>query len=370
MPGAYLRGGRVNKKKQARFLAKTWASKMRSLNLAGPARPALRGRVFTKRYPTSLATKPAGRFTALNGNMTNSKCTHLSIYPRRNVRLQNALSVSTILSDQYPIRVDGTYGFQAISSFGFFRQQDIAKLPQYPVPVPGVGGNLPYRILLQSVTGNLTMANACSAPVELEIFDIVLKRDLPLALQWTQHGNSWTVPETYPDAMWAQGSYANNATINTGGSAFSANIAASPFDSTLFNAYFKVKKRTKVLLGQGGVHRHSVVSRVNKLLDSVMFNQNANQSMTIPTSGVLGWKGVTTFCMVIQKGLPVSSAETASIVTSAETHVDIIQDFRLKWNYVVDNSFGVQNNDSLQTPAVGQIINPGSGTATNIVATV
>lgn len=324
----------------------------------------------TQYVPKQLVSKPAGRFTALNGNMTNSICTHLAVRPRYVSKAMTKVSVSTILSDQYAIRVDGKYGFQAVSSYGFMTQQYLAKLPLYPATVPGVGTNLPYRINVQSVVGNVTLANACTAPVELEIYDIVLKRDLPLAVQWKQNANTWTVPQMYPDACWDIGSYANNATIPTGGSGPQANIAASPFDSTLFNAYFKVKKRTKVLLGQGGIHRHTVVSKVNKILDSVLFNQIANPSVTTPTSGELGWRSLTTFVMVVQKGLPVSDAEAATTVTTAETHVDVVQDFRIKWNYVTDNSYGVYNTDSLTSPATGQIINTGNGLAEAITSTV
>lgn len=376
MAGPYLRGGRVNKKKQARFLAKTWNSKMKTLNLATPVRslrgianrPAGRYRLYG-RVPRQQVSG-AGRFTALNGNMTNSKCMHLATRLRKAPYLMSKVAVSTISSDQYAFRQNSTYGFQGVSSMGLLTQQYLAKLPLYPTTSPGVSLSLPYRILVQSIVSNITIANACTAPVELELYDIVLKRDLPLALQWKQNANVWTVGLAYPDQCWDMGSYANNNTIPTGGTGPQANIAASPFDSTLFNAYFKVKKRTKVLLGQGGIHRHTIVSTPNKILDSVLFNQVSNASMTTPTSGNLGWKSLTSFCMVVQKGTPCSNAETATDVTTSETHVDIVQDWRIKWTWVSDSTYGVQNNDSLTTPASGQIINVGNGTAEAITFTV
>lgn len=358
----YARSGRPGAKSTARGRARN-VRRLRGLKRGGPM-SARRQMV-----PRMQVSSPAGRFTALNGNMTNSLVTHLSNRSRGVANLMKKLVVPTILSDQYAFRQDAQYGFQGVSSIGFLTEPYLKKLPLVPVTIPGVGSSLPYRIMVQSIVGNVTIANACTAPVELEIYDIGLKRDLPLALAWTQNANTWTVGQAYPDQCWDLGSYANNATIPTGGTGPRANIAASPFDSTLFNAYFKVKKRTKVLLGQGGIHRHSVVSNVNRVIDSVLFNQVSNASMTTPISGMLGWKGFTTFCMVVQKGTPCSNAETASDVTTSETHVDIVQDFRIKWGYVLDNSYGVSNADSLTTPASGQIINVGNGTAEAIAFT-
>jgi len=333
-----------------------------------------RSRVYTKsrRFaagaggaPSLLAKRfsrpSSNRYTSINGNMTNSMCYHLSVPLRGKPRVMSDVAVNTILSDQYAIRTNGAYGFQSASSYGFLTQPYLSKLPLYPTTLAGAALNLPYRLLLKSIVGNVTIANACTAPVELDIYDIVLKRDLPLALQWKQNNNTWTIPQCYPDSMWAEGSYQNNNTINTGGSAQSANIAASPFDVTVFNEFFKVKRKTRVLLTQGGVHRHSIVSNVNKIIDSVMFNQVSNASMTTPTSGFLGWKGVTTFVMVVQKGLPISDATNAANVTTSETHIDVVQDFRIKWNWVSDNTRGVYNTDSLTTPASGQLVNPGNG---------
>jgi len=347
-PGLRGRGTRSKRGTRSRVYTKS----RRSGAGAGGARSLLAKRVSR---PSS------SRYTSINGNMTNSLCYHLAVPLRGKPKVMSDVAVNTILSDQYAIRTNGAYGFQAASSYGFLTQNYLAKLPLYPTTLAGSALNLPYRMLLKSVTGNVTISNACTAPVELDIYDIVLKRDLPLALQWKQNANLWTIPLCYPDSMWAEGSYANNNTINTGGTAQSANIAASPFDVTIFNEYFRVKRKSKVLLTQGGVHRHSIVSNVNKIIDSVMFNQISNASMTTPTSGVLGWKGVTTFVMVVQRGLPISDATEVSTVTTAETHIDVVQDFRIKWNWVSDNTRGVYNTDSLTSPASGQIVNIGNG---------
>jgi len=369
----YLRGssrrGRPAGGLRVAFKAKPRRGGLRGLTRRSRVAPGGSGLAPRQSYPRSLAVGVA-RYTSINGNMTNSKSSHLSVPLRGKPRVMSDVAVNTILSDQYAIRTNGAYGFQSASSYGFLTQPYLAKLPLYPTTLAGAALNLPYRMLLKSVTGNVTISNACTAPVELEIYDIVLKRDLPLALQWKQNANTWTVPQCYPDSMWAEGSYMNNNTINTGGTAQSSNIAASPFDVTIFNEFFKVKKRTKVLLTQGGVHRHSIVSNVNKIIDSVMFNQVSNASMTTPTSGFLGWKGVTSFVMINQKGLPVSDATNGAVVTTSETHIDVVQDFRIKWNWVSDNTRGVYNTDSLTTPASGQIINVGNGLAEPIAFTV
>lgn len=317
------------------------------------------------------------RFQSLNGSLTSSRCAIMSQRPNKQVVALKRVGAPNFLTGQYATRVDAAYGFQEPNSWGLLRTADVVSLVTNPVNIAGTAANIPFRICLDSYIANLTMANASTAPVELEIYDIGLKRDIPsqLAVKGVLNGSGGYVYTCGgdPTSFYSAGAQmANNqAPIAAGVGGAYRNVASSPLDSALFKDYFYVKKRTHVMLSQGGIHRHALFAKVNKVIDNTMFSQFPSPDGTGALSNwTTAFKNVTSFVMVIQKGLPVSDAATAANVTTSDTHVDYILDYRYKWTYVVDNSYAVANTDSLTSPASGQIINVGNGLPEPITYTV
>lgn len=336
----------------------------------------LRGVNRRVRAPGLGSTRPSlgraiQRFQSVNGNLTNSSVVLLNQRPNRQVSTLKQVGAPNFFTDQYPLRVDYAYGFQEVVDFNVGSTALLRKLTTLPVNVPGQTTNIPFRICIESYIGNLTMANASTAPVELCIYDIGLKRDIQTSLQI--QGNATQVYDFGggPASFWAAGSQmANNLPpIAAGVGGAYRNIGASPFDSPLFKDYYYVKKRTHVLLSQGGIHRHSFTGKVNRLIDTTMLNQWQTAGPGVQ-SWTNGYKGFSSFVMVVQKGLPVSDATEAANVTTSDTHVDYIMDYRFKWSYVLDHTLAVYNADTLTSPASAQIINVGNGLPEPIAFTV
>lgn len=334
----------------------------------------LRGNVarrHTTMLPGMSLGAPIQRFQSTVGNLTRSTCAIMSQRPSKQVSLMKRVGAPNFYTGQYPLRVDAPYGFQEINSWGLLRTGDLASLQNLPIPQGGSTLNIANRICVQSYVATLTCANASTAPVELEIYDIGLKRDIPTQIAIVGAPNAVAPSPSYtylagetPTSFWQAGSQMahNEAPVTSGVGGRYRNVAASPFDSALFKDYFYVKKRTQVMLSQGGIHRHTLLGKVNKVIDASLFGQKPVVNGAGCTSNMTAaFKGFTSFVMVVQKGLPVSDASTEATVTTSDTHVDYILDWRYKWTYVLDNSYAVYNADGLTSPASGQIINVGNG---------
>lgn len=129
---------------------------------------------------------------------------------------------------------------------------------------------------------------------------------------------------------------------------------ASPFDSQLFKDYFKVAKRTKVMLSQGASHRHFIHLKPNKvILDSEVKTQ---------TGGTIGaLAGLTMFTMVVVQGLPQTLGDGSNQATISGGELAVVQQQRYKYTWSQDISVTGTYNDNLATPATTSLINIGSG---------
>lgn len=371
MPKNYV----YRKRNTASFLSSSVLSRRKRQPLA----LRLAGRPLRVRRNTRPARVSAGSMQTTRqvkvpqlgpGTVSNSRTSYYA-RPSRQVIALEKVGAPNQWTNQYSFRVDNAYGFQDACSFNFCDPLRLAQLPQ-SIGIGGVNGIPPFRYVLDSVIGSISMANATTAPVELDIYDIVLKRDLPLTLNIWQNAQGYTAGAApYPDVIWKYFIAMNNGLPGTTPIANSAakNIGASPFDCTVFKDYFKVKKRTHVMLSQGGVHRHQVVQRPNKLLDSTLFNQNNPLAPDINRS-LGGIQGLTTYVMVVQRGFPVSDAESAPTVTTSLGSVCYVQEYRYKYTWVADNVYSTYNGDSLTSPVSAQVINVGSGAAEPILVTV
>lgn len=309
------------------------------------------------------------------GGLSTSLCVRKArISPQ--VRAMERCGAPNVFTTQYAFRNNTTPGLQGYNSFAF---NDTVALKLLPTTLNIVGSTQtrPYRYVLESLIGNVTMTNNSTAGVELEIYDIVLKRDLPNPVNVTQQGYTWRLPagQVYPDTMWAYFSNMDNGAAPSTTAPYPANSpGASPFDCNIWKNYFKVTKRTHVMLAQGGTHRHGVISQPNALLDSTLFNQALQSGADAASSSSLsGMRGLTTYVMVVQKGLPSSTnnaePDTAS-VTLASSSIDFVQDFRYKYTYVVDNIMAAKNFNNLVTGGKVSIINTGSGAVEDQAYTV
>lgn len=216
----------------------------------------------------------------------------------------------------------------------------------------------PSRFLLESTFGELLFTNSTNMACEVEIYDIVLKQDLPYyptTRVGAQPGGSPATASGWdptPQGAWVLGaSLASGAQI----AGTQANvIGSSPFDSQLFKDHFAVHKRTLVQMPLGSVHRHFVQKKHNRLV---------TQAHTYDE--VIGaWRGITSYTMYVVRGYPVQlSGELGAGSTTASCQLNLVQSVRCKWTYVQDATAGAVYNDALQSPLEGEefVINTSSG---------
>jgi hypothetical protein len=226
------------------------------------------------------------------------------------------------------------------SLIAMFHQTDLATIfTNAPLPASGAGATTSYpSVLLESSTVVVQMMNAANSSLSLTIYDILAKRDASVA-------NSFA-----PDAAWATGSALENAA-----NAYLV-AGALPTDSDLFNQFYRIQKRTSVVLAPGNVHRHEVFSFPHRVVSKAL-------NSYIGSGGNIG--GLTSYVMVVINGAPDSDQVTGTQVSLGAAYLNytIQNDYRFRW--MMSNQPDIIKTVSLpQSYTVGEeTINPETGGA-------
>lgn len=317
-------------------------SKRRGLRGAGKAR-----------RPARLARRKAGGRRLLKGRSnkmvsraglltTSSMVSSFRATPQVSAMCKVAAPNANVY--QSAVTLNSPFGFQGATAWAWFSRDTLSTIgTQF-----STGTSSPRRYVLDSMIGDLTLTNNSTATSEVMIYDIVCKRDIPYTQSWIMGAGTYSGYNSNPVGYW-------NAGVDAGSGAPSGSnradyIGSTPFDSQFFRDYFKVVKRTDVILQQGGSHRHAVVLSPRKLIDESVYGQITQY----------GLKGYTMFTMVVHKGTPVSDVSGAT-ATIGESQLGVVQNWRIKYFWVADTTNTLFYQDTLTTPATASIINVGSG---------
>lgn len=221
-------------------------------------------------------------------------------------------------------------------------------------PTPG---NQSFRYVLESSISQLYLANTSGTPLNVELYDIVCKRDLGQVgfdisgYPIQNNGRPYPIPSgtqngtpfLTPDIAWYQG-MANQNTTATGFESFAltektdpSNLGATPYQSKLFKDYFKVVRKTNLSLPIGGQHKHFLDLKPNRVIDGDMLWQNSL------------FKGLSFFTLIVASGVPVvrcpetdpmppfsNLANPLGDSTTSAVSLSIIQQVKYKWSWVED----------------------------------
>lgn len=192
------------------------------------------------------------------------------------------------------------------------------------------------KYFIDQVTAKYMMTNQENTNVELFIYDLVAKKDGSIT----------------PEGAWSGG-----LTDEGGNASYRNTVGISPFVSPQFNAYWKVLKKTRVVLGTGQSHCHYINWKCQKV-----FNQEklADSPYYI--------KGLSYATMIIQTGLPVTDT-TGSTVTTAGTDVASVMTKQVKFKVVRDANQTFRNYfNNLTTPgnAAQQMVDAATGAVENL----
>lgn len=211
----------------------------------------------------------------------------------------------------------------------------------------------PIRYVLENYMNEMTMTNTTNASCEVEIYDLTLKKDLLVQFAYEEAANTYVVNGS-PEAYWEVGTRLMSGQADAVSPPNSTVLGASPFDSQLFKDYFKVQKRTRVMLSQGASHRHFVTLNVNKVIDDA-FVQTSQQ--------IIGHKGITVYTMLVVRGFPqtTGNVEDPGVSTTCPCQLAIVNQQRYKYTWSADLSNTGNYYDQLTSPATTAVLNIGSG---------
>jgi len=367
-----IRGGKV---RFTRSLAR-YSRKMRMKGVT----PGLRGKKykFTRLglRPTTLRPNGSnGLIKSVNGSLTNTYTKYWS-KPSRLVGLTKTITAAQQYTYNEGLRYDGKFGFQMPFSIGAVNlQPELKKIADLVNAQNGQNVNppsanfLPTQFIIEDVLCNFTMANASTAPVELSIYDITVRRDIASDFSIGNYGAPFRYQSgADPASVWGAASlWQNGQTLPVPpGIPFpSEYLGASPYDCQLWKDLFKVNKVQRVLLSAGGVHRHTVNYKLNKLVDTSLLGIMPAQGVT----NMYYYAGWTKVVMIVAKGLPVSSSESSSTVTTSDPHIDVVNDYRYRYSFVTNNVTKTTNGDRLTTPASCRIVTPANAQVITVTQT-
>jgi len=305
--------------------------------VAGPIkRMALRRQ--TKKYGTKPKTgglfqKAKLKVQGCAAAGTYSTYTHKSPLNKWNKGLSKS-GTQSAYTDTTSGRFISTIGQQNPGLAMIYAQAtDLRNFIQSVQPALAINTNT-RKILMQDFQGIIYMTNQSKAPLALDIYDLVPRRDIPTS------GND-------PIQTWEQG-LVDAGAIPTSGYSFNYNLPGStPFISPAFCQKWLIKKVTKVEMPQGSTHEHRVHHEINRMINQEMLND------------LVYVKGLTGVTLFVQRGFPADDGGTVSL---ASTALDLVNTFKYNFTSISDSVSTVNQLSHIVTSLREQdIINVGSG---------
>lgn len=337
-----------------------------------PARAGVRGRksVVRRRQSVRQQSKGLPKRSLIQANLGGLSLTRFKATHRPNAVAAHIKKTGqpNQINITYPGLLYGPGGQQQYSSWYLNCGNDLRRIwasiqSRFVATNPGTtaeyvddaAGNIPnasFRYVLETATSMLHMANTSGTPVNVELYDVVAKRDCPqlgldIAGNLIPKGTGKPTPgETKfltPDTAWLIG-MANEASTASGFGVAGdtdvvnvnpVNLGATPYQSKLFKDYFKVVRKTNLSLPIGGQHKHFVDLKPNAIIDNDMMSQNSV------------YKGLSFFTLVVASGVPVIACPSSDITqplrnplgdaNTSAVSVSIIQQVKYKWTWVEDS---------------------------------
>lgn len=158
------------------------------------------------------------------------------------------------------------------------------------------------RIALDRFESTLKITGDLAAPVEVTIYDLLPKRDIPKA---TYSSRTYALGLQSPAQTWSTGM--SNA-VDVDDAQNTAVLGTLPTNNLKFNTFWKVMKRTKIELSAGSTHIHRGCSILNTLFNHYDYSEVLGlRAMLCPT------------IMLVFNGLPTSTSLSDSVTISYST---------------------------------------------------
>lgn len=250
---AALKSHMANKRKRPPYKG-TRRRRVRKLPLVGKA---------SRKFPNSRMSKHP-RPTIDPGHTGVVTKTSYSKKNKMNVKMSKSKTVLKSLTQPFRYYIDnkseikGGYNVQALGTLLYLFPTSELRLiqeAQYPTgdgvhPQPSAQS----RILLESVTGTLTLTNLVNGVTFLTLY--TLRSKAPQAM-----GDSTS--DLSPESLWDTGTEQMTAAAGTD----TTRIGWKPSYSSRFNDYWKIVQTNKIVLHSAAIHQHSFNIKCNKIMD-------------------------------------------------------------------------------------------------------
>lgn len=253
------------------------------------------------------------------------------------------------------MRLTGTPGVQTATYFPFFtsgsyistlssetQYNDMATMLQQVAGDPTSSNNTQRKttqFVVEGMTGSVKIQNQDNGNVEIVLYDVVCKNDTDYDALYT----------------WYQGlNNQANVTTYTGST---LPVGSVPQLSSYFNTHWKVKQKTRIVLGQGQSHVHQITLKPNRLFKAEEI-EDGNDYIS----------GLSYITLVVANGLPANDSTTLTQVSTGSVNVDIVYTKQMKFTYCVNNqSQWSQYANRLPTAFTNNesIMNIGTGAKSN-----
>lgn len=277
------------------------------------------------------------------GLMTNSLWAFKGGRLPARVRMIKAVASPNIRQKNFATTLSGVPGLQVYQSFATLSGIDLSALQQ------AVPHNEPNRLVVENAQTEITFTNSNNCAVEVELYDIVFKRDTAIGMTLNTNAGVYTFSTI--DQMIEQGCKAG-AAIAPGGSDVSRYIGASPYDSQPFKDYCRVVKRTHIMLASGASHRHQANIGINKLIDASIASDL--------TKGYV--KGFSYSTLLVARGVAAyAPQDPGGGATANGVFLNVVTSTRIKYTYVQDVTANVNYNNVPLPTSLPNVRNIGSG---------
>ena len=268
------------------------------------------------------------------------------------------VSAPTTFVNNAAYTIVGAAGIQQTMAIPLLHNDDVKSLfSTMPTTVAFVGYG-PRRMVIDSCVSETTFTNTSTAPLELVLYHISAKKDIPLTWSYVQGANTYSLGPN-PSDYWQEG--LNIAAGSTPGFSIQYQTPGSyPTDSQFFKDYFKIEKRITVLIPQGGSHRAVLTYACNTLVKEDEIGQASSFRPNVGVKRLVRW------IMATCTGLPCVDATAAAPfpTTLASAGISAVQTNRYRYQFVSDFTASAISVNNLPQPLAPQqkVINIGTGT--------